>query len=221
LHRGYVCLWRKTIESRVFQNEGLFKVWAWCLMRANHKRQWVGIKSGKGIVEVEVKPGQFIFGRQAAARELKMAPSTVWKRIQKLKNIENLNINSNSQYSIVSIINWEHYQPQKIKGDSKGDSQGTAKEHRQECKEYNTRGKPARKTGAPDIFPVTPEMKKYANEKGYIKDLEVMTESFLIHHRANGSEFSSWYAAWQKWLRNDIKWNPPQKPEPPLAELMS
>jgi len=65
------------MRSRVFQNEGLFKIWMWCLLKANHKGQWIIIKTGRGTTEVWIEPGQFIFGRLTAAKELKMKPSTV------------------------------------------------------------------------------------------------------------------------------------------------
>ena len=119
MNQGYIKVYRKTIGSQVFQNEGLFKVWMWCLLKANHKGQWVSIKTGRGTTEVWVEPGQFIFGRKTAAKELKMKPSTVWKRIIKLKNMRNLNIESNTHYSVITVINWEFYQGNEKKGTSK------------------------------------------------------------------------------------------------------
>lgn len=107
---GWIALHRKLLDSRVFANEGLLKVWIYCLCRANHEKNYVPITTGKGETEVEVKPGDFIFGRNAAAKDLKMNPSTVYKRMQKLENMGNINIKSNSHYSIVSICNWLTYQ---------------------------------------------------------------------------------------------------------------
>ncbi len=119
MNEGYIKVYRKTMRSRAFQNEGLFKIWMWCLLKANHKGQWVSIKTGRGTTEVWVEPGQFIFGRKTAAKELKMKPSTVWKRIVKLKNMRNLNIESNTHYSVITVINWEFYQGNEKKGTSK------------------------------------------------------------------------------------------------------
>jgi hypothetical protein len=146
MERGWIKLWRKSEDSRVFQNEGLWKVWTWCLMQAAHEGHWVPIKVGKVITEVWVEPGQFIFGRNSAAKRLRMAPSTVWKRMLKLENMRNSDINRNSNYSVVSIVNWNSYQPKKKKGDIKGDSGGTTGEHKQEGKE----GKEGTNTSVPD-----------------------------------------------------------------------
>ena len=79
-----------------------------------------------------------------------------------------------------------------------------------------------KKTG---LFPITEEMKKYAESKGYKKSLEDLTESFTIHHQKKGSKFTDWHAAWQTWLRNEIKWNGTGKIEnesqsqPPIEDL--
>jgi len=127
MDRGYICLWRKTIESEVFHNEGLFKVWVWCLMKANHKEAYVPMKTGRGETTVKVLPGQFIFGRYSAARELHTEPSTLWQRLKKLKSTQNIDIESNSKYSIISIINWGIYQAQKNNCDSEKDRQKTGK----------------------------------------------------------------------------------------------
>lgn len=108
--KGYVKIFRKMLDSSIFQNEGLFKVWMWCLLKANHKDKWVSLKIGRGRTEILVKSGQFVFGRDSAANELGMSPSTVWKRIQKLEKLRSCDIQSNSHYSIITIINWESYQ---------------------------------------------------------------------------------------------------------------
>jgi hypothetical protein len=107
---GWIKLYRKSIHSQVFQNEGLWKVWTWCLMKANHQDQWTSIRTGRGMTEVFVKRGQFIFGRKTASKELKMKPPTVQKRIVKLKNMQNLITQSNSHFSIISICNYNFYQ---------------------------------------------------------------------------------------------------------------
>lgn len=124
----WIKLFRRSMNTRAFKNEGLWKVWTWCLMKANHSKSWVEIKTGRSTTEVEVGPGQFIFGRKSASVELSMVESTVWKRMQKLKNIENLTIESNSHYSIITILNWDTYQNCENKSNSKGNRQVTGKE---------------------------------------------------------------------------------------------
>ena len=135
MNRGYVRLWRKIQDSAVFQNEGLLKVFLWCLIRVTYQETWVTIKTGRGFTEVNLLPGSFIFGRKSAAKELRMPPSTVWKRILKLQNLQILNIESDRHWSIIHIINWPIYQAEQEEGDSRRNRQGTGKEHKQELKE--------------------------------------------------------------------------------------
>ena len=56
MNRGYVHLWRMVKDSAVFQNEGLFKVFVWCLLRANYREQYVLVKTGRGCSEVKLLP---------------------------------------------------------------------------------------------------------------------------------------------------------------------
>lgn len=135
MNRGYVKVWRKTQDSAVFQSEGLLKVFIWCLMRAAYKESFVMVRTGRGVSEVRLSPGSFLFGRESAAKELDMPPTTVWKRMLKLEKLEILNIERNSHFSIVYIINWHIYQADQEKGDSERDRQGTGKGHKEELKE--------------------------------------------------------------------------------------
>jgi hypothetical protein len=102
-------------------------------MRANHKPKWVSVKTGRGTTEVQVGTGQFIFGRLSAAKELRMNQNTVWKRMQKLKNMQNCNIESNSHYSMITIINWDGYQRTQKISNIEGNTQVTPK-----CQASNT-----------------------------------------------------------------------------------
>ena len=96
-------------------------------MRANHKEAWVQVKTGRGVTEVHVLPGQFIFGRKSASLQLKMKESTIRNRIEKLKKMGNMDIQPDTHYSIITIINWELYQGENNKEDRQEDRQRTGK----------------------------------------------------------------------------------------------
>lgn len=61
------------------------------------------------------------------------------------------------------------------------------------------------KTSAPDDFPITDRMRAYFDSKGVPGFIEDVTDHFLTHHRAKGTTHADWYAAWQLWCRNQIK----------------
>jgi len=115
---GYIALWRKSLDSSVFQHEGLWKLWCLCLMKANHKKCWLPIE---GILKpIQLLPGQFITGRFSLHKEYykrkrknQKTPLTLWRWMQTLEKLGNLNIKTNNKYSIITIINWDSYQNHK------------------------------------------------------------------------------------------------------------
>lgn len=118
---GWVKLYRKLLSSNIFQNEKLLKVWIWCLLKASHKEctQLVGRQT------INLKEGQFVFGRKKASEELKMKESTVRDYILLLKNLRNIDIQSDNKFSVVTVLNWELYQIDDKKSDSKSDNKST------------------------------------------------------------------------------------------------
>ena len=121
---GWVKLHRKLLESPVFQNEKLLKVFIWCLLKASHAEHAELV----GLQKVSIHPGQFVYGRHKAAEELKIKESTLYKYMMWLKDEEILNIQSNNKFSVVTVANWDLYQTDEPKSNSKSSSKVTTKE---------------------------------------------------------------------------------------------
>lgn len=115
MSKGYIKLWRKTIDSKIFADPELFKLWCLCLLKASHKKTFITVD---GLKEpIEVLPGQFVTGRYSLHSEYypkrkknQKSPSTVWRWMEILENMQNLHIETNNKFSIVSIVNWSSYQ---------------------------------------------------------------------------------------------------------------
>jgi hypothetical protein len=109
---GYFKVHRKILDSQVFAHQTALKIWVWCLAKVTFKERFVGLKVGKGETTVKLNPGQFIFGRFKAEEELNIDGSTIYKWMQRFASPEfdMIIIESNNQYSIVTICNWEQYQ---------------------------------------------------------------------------------------------------------------
>jgi hypothetical protein len=129
---GFVRLWRKSMDSQVWQDAALWKVWCWCIMKAAYKETHERVKIGTGSTIVKLKPGQFVFQRHAAATQLKMHPSTVRDIMARLSEnptprrhpeLQNIDIQPDTHYSIVTVINWHHYQSAFFKPDTQPDTQ--------------------------------------------------------------------------------------------------
>lgn len=107
---GYILLSRGILDSDVFASQKLLKIWVWCLCKANFKDKSFPLKIGKGETIVKVKRGSFIFGRNKAEEELFIDGSTIYKSIHKLKEFNMIEIDSNNQYSIITVNNYDTYQ---------------------------------------------------------------------------------------------------------------
>lgn len=103
---GWIKLHRKILDSTIFDNADLLKVWIWCLLKATHDdyTQLVGLQV------VELSKGQFITGRFKGAEELKLNPSTFYKYLKVLEKLNMIDLNSNNKMTIVTIVNWGKYQ---------------------------------------------------------------------------------------------------------------
>lgn len=66
----------------------------------------------------------------------------------------------------------------------------------------------SRATPTPSEFSVTPELARWAQANVPQIDVVIETENFLDHHRAKGSAFKDWPAAWRTWMRNSVRFAP-------------
>mgnify|MGYP007034115816 CR=1 FL=1 len=62
---SYIKLFRKLLNSPIFENEKALKIWIWCLLKATHKKREQLV--GQQIVNLE--KGEFVFGRKQASEE--------------------------------------------------------------------------------------------------------------------------------------------------------
>ena len=203
---GYIKLWRKSQHSAVWKSPDLWYLWSWCLFRASHTRRWITVRTGKGVTEVEIHPGQFIFGRNAAASELGVKPTTIRKRMLRLQKLGNVDMQSDTHFTLVTICNWEQYQISKYeKGQptgQAGDRQVTTKGQAGDTNKKVENGKNGKnKRLAP---PEVHEVSKYCLERGYSVD----AQAFIDHYDSNGwkvgrNNMRDWKAAVRGWERRD------------------
>ncbi len=78
MHRGYVKLYRKLLDSPVWKNPDLCRLFMYCLLKSSHE----DFVSMVGCREIELKQGQFVFGRKVASVETGISES---KNLQTFK----------------------------------------------------------------------------------------------------------------------------------------
>ncbi len=104
--RGWIKLYRRSLDSVTFQNANLWQVWCWCLMKAAHEEKKI-LWNGQEII---LKPGQFLSGRFTGSKECRMRPSTFRNQIALLKRLENLDMSSDSRSSLITVVKWNEFQ---------------------------------------------------------------------------------------------------------------
>jgi len=67
-----------------------------------------------GNQEVVLNPGQFLFGRKSASMDTGLGQQTIRTALKMLISNQQVLVKSTNKYSIITIINWDTYQPQEI-----------------------------------------------------------------------------------------------------------
>lgn len=80
---SYIKLFRKLLNSPIFENEKALKIWVWCLLKATHREREQLV--GRQVVHLE--KGQFVFGRKKASEELKMKERTLYDYLKLLEQL--------------------------------------------------------------------------------------------------------------------------------------
>lgn len=138
MERGYVKLWRKTLDSGLLQHPTAWQLFGWLLLTASRKPR----KQMVGGVMFDLQPGDAIFGRVRVAAELGMTEKQARCALDTLKKLSVVAARGANKCTIVSIINWHRYQDEDTcqgpadgptGGPAEGPSQGQVRATRQEC----------------------------------------------------------------------------------------
>lgn len=99
---GYVKTYRASMDHAVFDDEWLWKLFSWCVMRANFR----DASSPDGII----RRGSFMVGRIQASRELRTSDSRVYRGLKKLESLGSISLKSNNRFTTVTVCNYDSYQ---------------------------------------------------------------------------------------------------------------
>lgn len=99
---GFIVLHRKITEWEWYDDTNTFRLFVHCLLRANHKPKfWHGIS---------IERGSFVSSYQNIAAELKLSIQKIRTSLNKLKSTGEITYKSTSQYSIITVNNYNQYQ---------------------------------------------------------------------------------------------------------------
>lgn len=145
---GWIKLHRELLKSNIFQNEKLLKVFMYCLLKASHTDYTAKV----GLQNIDLKPGQFVYGRKKAALELDMKESTVRDYMKLLKDDSTIAMNSTNKYTVVTIVKWGEYQNEIEPPRQQNDSRMTADRQQNDTYKNDKNVKNDKETVAADDF---------------------------------------------------------------------
>lgn len=133
---GYVKVHRKIVDSAVWHDEGLLKVFMWCIIRASYR-----VKGFKFYGEEEkLEVGQFITGRFSASEELHMHESRVYRALKHLEEWGMIRLKSDNKRTVITVCNYGAYQDPKTQREQQPNNNRTRSEQ-----QSNTNKKERRK----------------------------------------------------------------------------
>lgn len=130
---GWLKLYRSILDSAVFQDAEILKVWIWLLCNVAFE-QHDTICYGKVI---NLKPGQIATGRKKIAQCTDLNENKVYRALTALKSLGNIEIKATNKYSIITVVNWDKYQEENGKrtsGEQQTNSKTTTEEQQSNSK---------------------------------------------------------------------------------------
>jgi predicted transcriptional regulator len=108
MNRGYIKVWRKIEDSGLIGNPDVCQLFLYLLLKATHKAR----KYSVGKQMIELQPGQFFTGRMELARVLNSTEKKIRNSLLCLEKHEIICTQGANRGTLISIINWDKYQPQ-------------------------------------------------------------------------------------------------------------
>jgi len=106
MNNGWIKLHRQLKENPIYRNSKAVHCWIECLLRSNHKAGGYYL----GRKKINLKPGEFILGRNEFGKSINMSGSTAWFWLKQFEVDSMVNIKKTSKGSLCKIKNWKKYQ---------------------------------------------------------------------------------------------------------------
>jgi len=208
---SYIKIHREILDSYCFSSSNSLKIWIWLLVKANFKKSFCTLKAGKGEVTVEINRGQLLFGRFKAEDELGIDGSLIYRVIKKFEELGQIEIESNNQFSIITICKYEDYQGEINNNEQQTNNKRTTNEQQMNNKRTtNEQQTNTYKEGLEEIEEIKnntgiPEF--WNNEKIYFLNSEQFFYRIASNHKLSNQEIMKYADSFLKTIefREDFK----------------
>ena len=208
---GWIKVYRELLTKPIWTNSTPEQkvVLITLLLMANHEdAEW-----DWGGKRFKVKKGEFVTSLESIRKSAgkRVSIQQIRTALDRFKTMQFLTYKATKSGRTITILNYEKYQstPEGKQQRLKQTGNKAVTTNKNDKNERKLKYKV--KVPVPENICLTPEMINYAKSKNWTQDVEVEFERFVTHHKSKGSKFNDWYAAFQKWIQNDIKWHPEHK----------
>ena len=102
MSQGWICVHRKLLEWEWFSDHNTFRLFMYLMLKANHQdKKW------KGII---IKRGQHLTSLDSLCAGTGMTKSKIRTSLNKLKSTRDIAHKTNSQHTVITVINYNLYQ---------------------------------------------------------------------------------------------------------------
>lgn len=113
--KGYIIVWRSILETPLWTNPKLQRLFFWVLLRANYKTKEVFPTTEK----IMLQPGQFVTSYPHISKELRISVGSVKTYLDLLKSENIIETKPTNKYTVITIQNWNELQNPEKKNESK------------------------------------------------------------------------------------------------------
>lgn len=208
----YIKAYRKLLKWRWADNPYMVALWIRLLLTANH--------ADKDWHKIVIKRGQLVTSIAKLSFESGLSKQQVRTCLERLKDTEEIVLESTNKYTIITIGNYADYQANDKEWQQANNNQITNEQQSSNnqittTKEYKER-KESKNNNTPLFVPPTIEdVKTYCQERNNGVD----AERFVAYYQSNGwmvgrNKMKDWKAAVRTWEQKEKKDQPQGKPIP-------
>ncbi|GEM_PF-1021892 len=106
MSNGYILLWRKSLDSSVWADAKLWRLWSWCLLRASWKQRTVLL----GRSPILLQPGDLAATLAEMSAGTGLSQKEVRSCLALAKKTGCLEVRGTAQGTRIRIVNWQDYQ---------------------------------------------------------------------------------------------------------------
>lgn len=149
-------------------------------------------------------PGDFIFGRKKASKELKISEQSIRTFVEFLKTSQNITIKTTNKYSIISIVNWDTYQNEETSTNQQINQQLTNNQPTTNHKQERKKEKKEKNKYMDCVF-LSADEEQSLRTKLLNGDFEKAIEVLNNYKMQSGKKYASDYHAMQNWVIKRIQ----------------